>query len=178
VDEQELFRQLRARAEAVWPQYEDWNGRLDDEELRESESQLGFPLPGFVRRLYTQVGNGGFGPGYGGVLGLLHGATDESNINAVDRYCGWQDWQPDPEDYGVEPGDVVVPFKWPNRILAICHWGCAIYSCIDCNSEEVPVLRFRYDCYHPTMPITDFMKQEAPSFAAWLQAWLRGELKG
>lgn len=71
MDERELFRQLRARAEEVWPEYEEWYGPLLDEELRESEEMLGFPLPEFVRRVYTQVGNGGFGPGYCGVLGLL-----------------------------------------------------------------------------------------------------------
>jgi hypothetical protein len=71
-----------------------------------------------------------------------------------------------------------VPFVWPQRILAICHWGCAVYSCIDCNSEGVPVLRFRYDCYHPTMAITELMAPEARTFAAWLEAWLQGELKG
>jgi hypothetical protein len=178
VKEQELFRQLRARAEQVWPKYDEWYGPLVDEELRESEQLLGFHLPGFVRRLYTQVGNGGFGPGYGGVLGLVNGATDESNMNAVDRYRGWQDWQPDPADYGLEPEEVVVPFAWPKRIVAICHWGCAIYSCIDCNNEDVPVLRFRSDCYRPTMKVTELMKPEATTFASWLEAWLHGELKG
>lgn len=178
MDERELFRRLRARAEQTWPKYEEWYGPLLEDELRESEEMLGFPLPEFVRRLYTQVGNGGFGPGYGGVLGLLNGATDESNINAVDRYRGWQDWQPDLAGYELEAEDIVVPFAWPNRILAICHWGCAIYSCIDCNKEDGAVLRFRYDCYHPTMALTELMNPEAASFASWLEAWLHGDLKG
>lgn len=67
--EVELFRRLREGAERVWPQYEEWYGPLLDEEIAESEELLGFTLPPFVRRVYTQVGNGGFGPGYGGVLG-------------------------------------------------------------------------------------------------------------
>jgi hypothetical protein len=178
MEEQELFRQLRERAQLCWSNYEDWYGPITVEELRESEDLLGFPLPGFVRRLYSQVGNGGFGPGYGGVLGLVYGATDESNINAIERYRGWQDWQPDIEDYALEPGEVAVPWVWPNRFLAICHWGCAIYSCIDCNTEDVAVLRFRQDCYHPTRPVADLMRPEAISFAGWLEAWLNGTLKG
>lgn len=178
MDERELFRELRARAQQDCPRYDELYAPLLDEELRQSEESLGFNLPGFVRRLYSEVGNGGFGPGYGGVLGLLGGSTDESNLNAVERHRGWLDWQPDLEGYDLEPGDIVVPFVWPDRVLAICHWGCAIYSCIDCNSEDVPVLRLRCDCYHPTEAITEFMKPEAPTLAAWLETWLRGELKG
>jgi hypothetical protein len=178
VKEEELFRQLRQRAEKVWSQYEEWYGPLVEEEVEESEALLGFPLPSFVRRLYTQVGNGGFGPGYGGVLGLVHGATDESNLNAVERYRGWLEWQPDPGDYALEPDAVVVPWEWPRGVLAICHWGCAIYSCIDCNHPDVPVLRFRQDCYHPTVAVRDLMAPASPSFAAWLEAWLAGTLQG
>lgn len=173
--EAELFQQVRERAEKVWPQYEEWYGPLLDEEVAESEALLGFSLPPFVRRVYTQVGNGGFGPGYGGVLGLVAGATDESNLNAVERYCGWLEWQPDPEDYSLETGEVVVPWEWPRGVLAVCHWGCAIYSCIDCNQPDAPVLRFYQDRYHPTISVTDLMSSESPSFAAWLEAWLVAE---
>src|SRR5216683_6367148 len=35
------------------------------EELAHAEAQLGFELPSFLRRLYLEVGNGSFGPGYG-----------------------------------------------------------------------------------------------------------------
>jgi SMI1 / KNR4 family (SUKH-1) len=176
MNEQDLFQRLRTRARQTWPNYEDLYGPLDDEELEESERFLGFVLPGFVRRLYTQVGNGGFGPGYGGVLGLIYGASDESLMNAVDRYLGWQTWEPDPSDYELEKGERVVPWTWPKGILAICHWGCAIYSCIDCTSEEAPVLRFRQDCYHPTLAVTDLMIPESACFSSWLEAWLEGTL--
>lgn len=113
MEEAELFRQLREQAEKTWPQYEEWYGPLLDVELEESKALLGFSLPPFVRRVYTQVGNGGFGPGYGGVLGPAAGATDESNLNAVERYRGWREWQPDPEDYALESDEVVVPWACP-----------------------------------------------------------------
>jgi hypothetical protein len=32
-------------------------------EVEQIESELGFPLPPFLRRLYLHVGDGGFGPG-------------------------------------------------------------------------------------------------------------------
>jgi hypothetical protein len=33
--------------------------------LEDAERRLGFPLPPLLRRLYTEIGNGGFGPGHG-----------------------------------------------------------------------------------------------------------------
>jgi hypothetical protein len=42
-----------------------------EQQIKETEQQLGFPLPPLLHRLYAQVANGGFGPGYGitGVIG-------------------------------------------------------------------------------------------------------------
>ena len=40
--------------------------------LRETEQELGFSLPPLLRLCYTQVANGGFGPGYG-IIGVLGG---------------------------------------------------------------------------------------------------------
>ena len=42
------------------------------EAVREAEAVIGYKLPRLLRRLYLEVGNGGFGPGYG-VLGLSGG---------------------------------------------------------------------------------------------------------
>ena len=43
-----------------------------ERQISETESLLGFPLPPLLRLLYTQVANGGFGPGYG-VIGAVGG---------------------------------------------------------------------------------------------------------
>lgn len=43
-----------------------------EEQLRQTEQLLGFPLPSFLRSLYMQVANGGFGPGFG-VIGAIGG---------------------------------------------------------------------------------------------------------
>ncbi len=34
-------------------------------DLTDAETIIGFPLPTLLRRIYLEVGNGGFGPGYG-----------------------------------------------------------------------------------------------------------------
>jgi hypothetical protein len=31
---------------------------------------------------------------------------------------------------------------WPHGLLAVCHWGCAIWSCVDCTSAEGRAIRF------------------------------------
>src|SRR5579884_2490849 len=48
-----------------------------EEQLQETERRIGFPLPAPLRALYTQVANGGFGPGLGlyGVLGGYKGPS-------------------------------------------------------------------------------------------------------
>ena len=43
---------------------------VSDAEIAEAERRLGFQLPELLRELYTCVGDGGFGPGYG-FLGLI-----------------------------------------------------------------------------------------------------------
>src|SRR6266404_724628 len=25
---------------------------------------------------------------------------------------------------------------WPERLVPICNWGCAVYSCVDCSTSE------------------------------------------
>src|SRR5215472_5374022 len=41
-------------------------------QLQKTEAILGFPLPPFIRLLYTELANGGFGPG-GGLRGAMGG---------------------------------------------------------------------------------------------------------
>src|SRR5438552_9489750 len=41
------------------------------------ETRLGFALPSLMKRVYTEIGNGGFGPGYG-LIGLTNGVPDHT----------------------------------------------------------------------------------------------------
>lgn len=49
------------------------------EQIRESEQLLGFSLPPLLCSLYLQVGNGGFGPGYG-IIGAVGGYSLEDGF--------------------------------------------------------------------------------------------------
>jgi hypothetical protein len=53
-----------ATGEPIW-QHQRSVTPVTMEELAQAEEQLGFALPALLRRIYLEVGNGGFGPGYG-----------------------------------------------------------------------------------------------------------------
>jgi hypothetical protein len=125
------------------------------EQLRDAERRLGFGLPVAVRQVFSGVANGGFGPGYG-LLGLGGGATDDLEATAVDSYVQRRSWNGQQGWY------------WPERLLPICHWGCAIYSCVSCErGGDLRVVR-----YDPNRGSWMQFRDEGRNFVQWLGAWL------
>lgn len=121
----------------------------------EVETLLGAALPALLRELY-RIANGGFGPGYG-LLGLRDGHTDDTARTATDLLREVQ--------HGRWPG-------MPPGLLALCHWGCAIYSLVHCPSGRI----FGYDPNAgPPGHEVPFFEQEY-ILTTWLQAWLDGAL--
>lgn len=154
-----------------------------DAELTSAERRLDAPLPGLLRRLYREVGNGGFGPGHG-MLGLLSGHTDE-RLRAI---ALWEQWTGEPP-LGFES------WAWPRTMLPVVHHGGAVYSCLDLAREGAPVVRFDSAAFVPkladvtsdaalstdgvpeaeaTTPdrFAELFHDEAPSLADWLVSWL------
>src|SRR4051794_10987024 len=77
--------------------------------LQRIEAELGFRLPSLLKRLYLEVGDGCFGPGYGLFGATGHWLSDEPFTLA--------------ELYRINhKGD------WPDGLVPICDWGCAIWS--------------------------------------------------
>ncbi len=145
------------------------------EQAAAAEARLGFPLPALLRRIFLEVGNGGFGPG-AGMFGLPvsadAGGNDESS--AVGRYAALRRRK--------------VAALWPAGLLPLCDWGHGILSCLDCTRPDAPVVRV-----DPNMPKADEdaripaamrfgnagLVQEAcwverPSLAEWLALWAEG----
>lgn len=135
-------------------------------QIAAAEARLGFRLPALLRQLYRQVGNGGFGPGYG-LRGVPTSPEDEGKSVV-----------------GLYPG---VP-RWPQGLLPVCDWGCGITSYLDCLHPEAPVIRL-----DPNMPKADVAGRvpaamhfaraaqvgdacwvECASFGEWLEAWVDG----
>ncbi|MEV0626768.1 SMI1/KNR4 family protein [Nonomuraea wenchangensis] len=91
------------------------------EAVAEAEEAIGYPLPSLLRRLYLEVGNGGFGP-RGGIIGVRGYDFWSSDIfaditeSAVGFHTG---------SYGRRAG-----------MIQLLDWGCAIASLLDCRDPE------------------------------------------
>jgi SMI1 / KNR4 family (SUKH-1) len=138
------------------------------DELAEAERQLGFPLPRLLQRMYAEVANGGWGPEYG-ANGLIGGHRADLDEGLVGWYRTMRDAGPDDED-PAWPG-------WPDRVVAVCHWGCAIWSCVDCSTAEGRVIRFDPNEFGPGGESwAGAWTVERERLAGFLRDWLTGEL--
>lgn len=122
--------------------------------LAEAEAALVHPLPSLLRRLYLELGNGGFGPGYG-LLGVADGHRDDANNTAVSLREGWD--------------------GLPRALLPICYWGCAIYSFIDLSSPQGQMWAWDSNPVPNDQLHKAFFRQEL-IFRDWLARWTEGHL--
>lgn len=99
-----------------------------------AEGQLGFELPGSLRRLYTEIGNGGFGP----FLGLIPvsrdslGKTateDETRFTLVEYYLDLVKRHP---KYAKE--------AWPTGVVPVFYAGCTSFEFANCNAPKGPIV--------------------------------------
>ncbi|MGW1543699.1 SMI1/KNR4 family protein [Streptomyces sp. NPDC002309] len=122
-----------------------------------AEAALGFRLPPLLARLYTRIGDGGFGPEYG-LLPLLDSPPAGEPAAVVQYLAHREGARRDPE------------WPWPEGVLPISHWGCAMYACVDCLDPRAPVL-----LYEPNAgDAAHAWYADAPSLTDWLHAWVEG----
>jgi hypothetical protein len=81
----------------------------------EAERAIGYALHPFHRRLLTEVGNGGFGPGYG-LVGLPGGISDVDGRSLVELSRMLL------LELNASP---------PFPVSFLCDWGCGVWGCID-----------------------------------------------
>lgn len=128
---------------------------VSDVDLDLAEEQLGFRLHPLLRRLYSQIADGGFGPEYS-LLPL--GEIVSETMAKVG-----QDIQ-DPRDGQRR--------YWPFEAVAVLDWGCGMNAVVDCRSPEGAVL-----LVDPNPGLPDRAEEwhlDAESLAAWLKNWLAG----
>jgi hypothetical protein len=109
-----------------------------EEQIAAEEQALDFALPSLYRQILTEVGNGGFGPGYG-LIGVQDGYTGMTVGSLAETYLSFRREGPDGSGH-----------TWPERVLVVCTWGCGIYSCLDCADAAAPVL-----VYDPGLHVLD-----------------------
>jgi SMI1 / KNR4 family (SUKH-1) len=162
-----------------------------EEQLRATETAIGFLLPPVLRALYTEVANGGFGPG-GGISGALGGygsRLDEPARTIVDDYrwhcqVGYTqighhdairliDLAKPAENWKRGSGreDLLLPHEvWPEQLLPLEDLGCCMQACLDCKTGRVL-------CVAPSGNDEEYeIGPISPSLEQYLERWLREEV--
>jgi SMI1-KNR4 cell-wall len=123
--------------------------KLSAEAIAEAERRLGFALHPLHRRLFEEIGNGGFGPG-AGLIGLPGGHTDETGNSLIELRTMFG---VDVEHYGL-----------PHGVTPLCNLGSGRWACIDDLDEEGTVL---------VLDIHGLI-DTGVSLRTWLTNWLSG----
>lgn len=132
------------------------------EQIRAAEKSLDFALPELLKRVYLEIGNGGFGPG-SGLIGLPGGATDPHGSSIVDLFDSFSASNPDDASW-----------RWPEMLVPVCHWGEAVYSCADCSDAAGPIVCVDLSEYAPGRDLKQAMTPQSESLATWLSQWAEG----
>lgn len=112
----------------------------------EAQHAMGCDMYPLHRRLFEEIANGGFGPGYG-LIGLPGGTLDDEGRSLVElREILWIDSET----------------PMPPPVVPLCEWGCGIWSCIDGETGAVLTM----DEYG--------LKDIGQSFPSWLEDWVSG----
>ena len=134
-----------------------------EEILLETENRLGFAIPPLLRRIYMEIGNGGFGPGYG-LIGALEGRVDDRGNTIVEAYQGRS---------GADPND---PFWiWPEKLVPLFSWGGAVYSCGDFSIIDCPMHYFDPQLYLPNSPLSNALRSHGMTLSVFLSRWISGD---
>lgn len=111
-----------------------------------AEEYFGFALPKLLKRLYLEIGNGGFGPGP--LIGLP-GGYESSWGDLLKTWTEMQDCEDD---------------EYEEQWLPIIDWGCALFSLIDC--DDLSMVTLYEGEFYP----------ENYSFEFLLKQWLDGKV--
>jgi hypothetical protein len=120
------------------------------QELGRIEASLGFGLPRALRRVYGEVANGGFGPGYG-LVPIERMAAEYEDLREVLPPTG---------------------HEWPVGLLPVIHHD-PDWDCVDASTGRV--VSFDWEEVDEDIDATRFaraFRELAPSVEAWLEQWV------
>jgi len=130
--------------------------------LDAAERRLGVALPPFLRRLYLEVANGGFGPGQG-IVGVRGGSTTDRDRTIEDLYDEMRDSTTENPRW-----------VWPAGLVPIVDYGGA-FGCIDASMADGRIVDWNPDELDERGADGGWSRsfsEVAPSLAVWLEAWL------
>jgi hypothetical protein len=164
----DLIARVRARAKSAEPTDSGLASEksylpVGRKSIAKAEKSIGYKLPRLLVRLYSEVGNGGFGPDYG-LLGIDGGAGNEKGHDALALYEGFR--KPDKRD----------PFWcWPYNLLPLVHCGCAMHLCVDCASREGKVVWFEPNPHESGQSWADSFIPLNCNLEQLMEAWVEGK---
>jgi hypothetical protein len=123
----------------------------DTATLDRAERELGFVLPPTLRRIYAEVGNGGFGP--------------ESGLLPIERVVA---------DYRELEASVPVGRSWPNRLLPLVYHDPQ-YECVDAASDSLRIVDWDPQELDERVSEARWRRsftETAPSLVTWLSEWV------
>jgi hypothetical protein len=125
-----------------------------------AEAALGLRLPTLLVRVYTEVADGGVGPG-GGLLPLLerNGRRTQSLVEAYESVC-------DASEHGYGA-------PWPRHLLPIASWDDGVLAVVDTTDPAHPVYEVDYAAVEEDdEDATPWAGPPvAPSLGEWLRRW-------
>jgi hypothetical protein len=124
------------------------------DDVAAAEAALGVTLPPLLVRLYTEVADGGFGPGDGAEpIAELAGLWESYAVELVES-----------EDVG----------EWPAGVVPFCELDQTLTACVDCTTPDGAVVAFEFDDMDPDDPdgLAAALTVVAPSLAEWLADWV------
>ena len=121
------------------------------------ERDSGLKLPPFLRSVYTEIADGGFGPAWG--INRLTGDNDLS-IAHWDRIV--QNAKHDDPDQ-----------PWPENLIRFCEIGCNMYYGVDITTQFAPVFTVDPTCGSDRHE--DWLTKESDSVVEWLHDWAEKE---
>jgi hypothetical protein len=135
-------------------------------EVEAAEAALEFAIPTLLRRLYTEVGNGGFGPRYG-----LEGVpTIPPTPHTADIVALYKMYKSGPED---DQGH-----GWPSGWVPLISGGCLYMECVDFLTPPYRVRRYDGNAGKWGRPIDEWFEPVAASLQGRLEVWLAGSDHG
>jgi hypothetical protein len=117
--------------------------------VEDAETQMGFKLPALLGKLWTEVGNGGFGPGHG-FFGVNVAPSSGLSMSVPNVYL-----------QSIKDES----YSWPKKLVLICEWGCGLYSAIDCTTADSEIVNVHEELN---------LSPTGASFAQWMQDWVDG----
>ncbi len=153
---EDLRRQMETPADTTLP------APASQAQIAAGEQRIGVSLPPLLRRLYTEVAHGGFGPG-SGLLGFAGGASTDKGDTIEDLY-----------DQMLSATTENERWVWPRELVPIAD-GSGVFVAVDTSTADARIVEFDFEELDEEGEDGGWsraFRERSPSLKAWLEEWL------